>query len=153
LTALETILVERIRDSGPMPFAAFMSLALYHPHHGYYTAGPARVGRHGHFMTSPELDPAFGELWCVAFERVWERCGAPDPFEIVEIGPGEGTFVEAVLGSVKGHFADALTYRLVERSPILRQRQEQLLADFPRVAWSASITEVEPVAHCCVFAN
>ena len=136
-----------------MPFAAFMSLALYHPHHGYYTAGPARVGWRGHFLTSPELDPAFGELWAGAFEEVWNACGRPDRFEVVEVGPGEGAFAASVLGSVSSPFADALAYRLVERSPALRERQQELLGSFPRVEWSPSITEVPTVPHGCVFAN
>ena len=152
-TPLEEILVARIRDSGPMPFAAFMSLALYHPQHGYYTAGPARVGWRGHFLTSPELDPGFGELWARGFADIWHRSGRPDRFEVIEIGPGEGSFAAAVLGSVHGPFADALTYRLVERSPALRERQEVTLRHFPRVEWSPSITEVAPVSHACVFAN
>jgi SAM-dependent MidA family methyltransferase len=152
-TPLEEILVARIRDSGPMPFAAFMSLALYHPQHGYYTAGPARVGWRGHFLTSPELDPGYGELWARGFADVWHRCGEPTSFEVIEIGPGEGTFAAAVLGSVTGRFADALTYRLVERSPALRERQEKALRDFPRVEWSPSITEVATVGHAVVFAN
>ena len=153
MTPLETILIERIRGSGPMPFAAFMSLALYHPQHGYYTAGPARVGWSGHFLTSPELDPAFGELWATAFEEVWDLCGKPAEFQVIEIGPGEGAFAAAVLDSVTGDFAAALGYRLVERSPLLRTRQERLLAPFGRVRWSPSITEVDRVAYGCVFAN
>lgn len=152
-TPLEEILVARIRDSGPMPFAAFMALALYHPQHGYYTAGPARVGWRGHYLTSPELDPGYGQLWARGFADVWNRCGRPDRFEVIEIGPGEGSFAAAVLESVDGRFADALTYRLVERSPALRERQERTLRDFPRVEWSPSITDVTPVSHACVFAN
>lgn len=136
-----------------MPFAAFMSLALYHPQHGYYTAGPARVGWRGHFVTSPELDPAFGHLWSRAFEEVWTACGAPETFEVVEVGPGEGTFAASVLHAVRAPFSEALGYRLVERSPALRDRQERILERFPRVRWSASITEVDPVPHGCVFAN
>lgn len=153
MTPLEEILIERIRTSGPMPFAAYMSLALYHAQHGYYTAGPARVGWGGHFVTSPELDPAFGRLWARGFAEVWRRCGQPERFEVIEIGPGEGSFAAAVLGSVDGDFADAVTYRLVERSPALRARQEAALRGFPRVVWSPSITEVAPVEYGCVFAN
>lgn len=136
-----------------MPFAAFMSLALYHPQHGYYTGGPQRVGWRGHFLTSPELDPAFGELWTEAFEQVWTSCGCPSAFEIIEIGPGEGAFAASVLEHVQGDFAEALTYRLVERSSSLRVRQEQRLGDRARVQWSASITEVPRVENGCVFAN
>lgn len=153
MTPLEEVLVARIRDQGPMPFAAFMSLALYHPQHGYYTAGPARVGWRGHFLTSPELDPAFGRLWARAFEEIWAGCGAPERFEVVEVGPGEGSFAEAVLDAVDASFSEALTYTLVERSPALRERQAERLERFPAVTWSPSITEVGSAAHGCVFAN
>lgn len=136
-----------------MPFAAFMSTALYHPRLGYYTAGPHRVGWRGHFVTSPELDPAFGHLWSRAFEKMWRACQTPDAFEIIEIGPGEGTFAAAVLDAVSDDFGNAVRYTLVERSPALRERQETTLADNDRVGWAASVTEVQPAAHGCVFAN
>src|SRR5918999_489992 len=91
---------ERIRAHGPMPFAAYMSHVLYHPRHGYYAAGPERSGWRGHFLTSPELDPSFGALWAHAFEEIWDACGRPPEFTIVEIGPGEAGFARGVLGAV-----------------------------------------------------
>lgn len=150
--SLEAILVARIRERGPMPFAAFMQLALYHPTHGYYRSG-ARTGRVGHFMTSPELDPAFGALWARGFERVWMAAGKPDEFHVVEIGPGEGGLTRAVLSTTGGRFGDALRFALVERGRSNRERQEGSLADDPRVTWHASLAEVPPVVHGCVFAN
>ena len=51
----------RIAASGPMTFAEFMEVALYHPQGGYYT-GPERVGASGDFYTSPSVHPAFGAL-------------------------------------------------------------------------------------------
>ena len=150
---LEAILVERIERTGPMPFAAFMSIALYDRRHGYYSSPRPRVGWGGHFVTSPEIDPAFGTLWSRGFEEVWRKCGEPAQFEVVEVGPGEGTFAASVLRSSSGDFAEALTYRLVERSPDARDRQRALLADFPRIEWCDSVTEIPALAHGCVFAN
>lgn len=152
MTELERILHERIERDGPLPFGAFMQLALYHPRFGYYSGGRERSGWRGHFLTSPELDPAYGELWGRAFEKVWAACGSPEPFEVVEVGPGEGGFAEAVLSSVSGSFAAALRYRLVERVPSLQERQAARLAAF-EVSWSASIAEVPRVASGVVYAN
>lgn len=146
-------IVRRIRAHGPMPFAAYMQLALYDPRHGYYSGGEVRTGWQGHFVTSPELDPAFGGLWAKAFEQVWERSGKPERFEIVEIGPGEGGFARAVLEHVGGEFLDALTYRLVERVPEVRARQENALAGQWDLAWSDSVTALPEIPHGCVFAN
>jgi SAM-dependent MidA family methyltransferase len=152
VTPLEKIIHERIRRHGPMPFAAYMSLALYHPRHGYYTGGPERSGWRGHYLTSPELDSGFGELWRRGFEQLWDACDRPSGFEIVEIGPGEGAFAAAVLGSSDGGFGTALTYRLVERSPALEERQRALVRD-ARAVWSPSVTELPAIEHGVVFAN
>ena len=116
--------LEVIRREGPITFARFMTMALYQPGSGYYAAGPERSGWGGHYLTSPELDPAFGELWAHAFEQVWDQLGRPDRFDVIEIGPGEGGFSEAVLRSVAGTpFGSALSYQLVEPQPALEERQ------------------------------
>lgn len=152
MTDLERILHERISRDGPLPFGAFMQLALYHPRLGYYSRGRERTGWRGHFLTSPELDPAYGELWARAFAKVWFACGSPPSFEVVEVGPGEGGFAHAVLSSAGGAFAAALRYRLVERVPAVAERQRERLSAF-EVSWSASITEVPAAEHGVVFAN
>lgn len=152
MTPLQKEIVERIRRSGPLPFAAYMQIALYDTPHGYYSSGAQRTGWRGHFITSPELDPSFGVLWARAFRDVWVACGSPDRFEVVEIGPGEGGFARAVLGSVDDDFRAVLTYRLVERVSVVRDRQRALVDGFP-VEWSKSITELPSIDVGCIFAN
>ena len=152
MTELERLVHERIRKSGPLPFAAFMQLALYDPRAGYYAGGGRRSGWGGHFLTSPELDPAYGLLWGRAFEGVWEECGRPNEFAVIEVGPGEGGFAEAVLMSAEGRFAEALRYTLVERIPAVEERQRARLAG--RAAnWARSTAEVPIAPHGVVFAN
>lgn len=130
-----------------------MQIALYDSQYGYYSSGARRTGWRGHFITSPELDPSFGELWSNAFREVWVSCGCPPDFEIVEIGPGEGGFAHAVLEAIDEDFAAAVTYRLVERVPMVRERQRERLGDRRGVVWSESITELPDISHGCVFAN
>jgi SAM-dependent MidA family methyltransferase len=151
--SLEATIVEEVRAGGPLSFARYMELALYHPSCGYYTAGPDRVGWKGHFVTSPVLDPAFGELWAEGFRRVWTACGCPSDFEIVEIGPGDGSFAASVLDRVPGDLAAALTYRLVDISPRLRGSQHYNVGDRTGVLWHRSLEEVPRIAAGCVFAN
>lgn len=152
-TPLVGFLHERIAERGPLPFAAYMAHVLYHPRHGYYSSGPERSGWRGHFLTSPELDPAFGELWSNGFEQLWESCGRPADFTVIEVGPGEGGFARAALAAANKDFRSALNYRLVERIPNLERRQRERLADFERVEWSRSITECPPAPAGVVFAN
>jgi SAM-dependent MidA family methyltransferase len=153
VTQLEKAIEAEIASSGPLSFERFMELALYHPAHGYYAAGARRTGWGGHFLTSPELDPAFGAVWARGFEHLWRQCGRPKRFELIELGPGEGGFAASVLESVSGAFARALHITLLERVPALRTRQEAVLKGCPRVSWSRSLRELEPAAAGCLFAN
>jgi SAM-dependent MidA family methyltransferase len=148
---LEILLRERL-SHGPMTFAEYQEAALYHPDLGYY-ARSQRSGWRGHFLTSAELDPLFGALWAVGFRRSWESLGRPASFELIEVGPGEGGFANSILSVVKGAFADALTYRLVEPIPALVERQMSLLSTYDNAIWSSSIDELMPVAHGAVIAN
>ncbi|MEA2434416.1 MAG: hypothetical protein QOG54_1873 [Actinomycetota bacterium] len=136
-----------------MPFAAFMSLALYDPKHGYYAAGATRTGWRGHFLTSSELDPSFGELWAAGFVELWVASGRPDPFHVIEIGPAEGGFARAVLDASEGQFAKSLRYHLVERVSGVAERQQARLEGDARAAWHSSIVDVPELGDGCVFAN
>lgn len=150
---LQPYLVERIRRHGPMPFAAYMQMALYHPQHGYYAGGGIRTGWNGHFVTSAELDPGFGRLWTTAFEEIWELAGRPARFDLIEIGPGEGGFAQAVLEAATGDFAHALRLRLIERTPDNEARQRELLKPFSNVTWHRSLAEAPRGEAGCLFAN
>jgi SAM-dependent MidA family methyltransferase len=151
--SLEEAIAGEIHGEGPISFGRFMHLALYHPEGGYYASAPDRVGWEGHFLTSPVLDPAFGELWAEGFRRVWVACGRPSYFEIIEVGPGDGSFAASVLLSIPDDFGSVLTYRLVERNPPSRRRQQLLLEGETRTAWSSSLDDVPPPGAGCVFAN
>ena len=152
MTELQHILVERIRRTGPMPFAAFMRFALYDPSHGYYSRSPRTTWR-GDFVTSPEIDPAFGALWAEAFTAVWRAAGEPEAFTIAEIGPGEGGFAKAALDALPDDLARTVTYVLVERMPDVRDRQAAVLDAHPAVRWVPSVVDLEPIDAGLVFAN
>ena len=136
-----------------MPFAAYMQLALYHPTHGYYAAARPRTGFAGHFVTAAEMGPAFGALWARALAHVWDACGRPPRFDLVEIGPGEAGLAQALLSSAQGHFARALRYHLVERNRAAEERQRAALARWTETQWHPAIDDVERFECGCVFAN
>lgn len=108
-----------------------MRLALTEPGIGYYaTRDP--LGAAGDFITAPEISQMFGEmigLWCV---DLWERWGAPDPFLLIEAGPGRGTLMADALRAarVRPAFLQAMRLHLVEISAPLRAEQARRLGGF-----------------------
>jgi SAM-dependent MidA family methyltransferase len=120
-TPLEQALIGEIRAKGPMGFDQVVDRALYDPHHGFYARG-GRAGRHGDFLTSPEVGPLFGAVVARALDRWWTELGSPDPFTVVEAGAGVGTLARAVLAAEPA-CSPALRYVLVERADALRARQ------------------------------
>lgn len=121
----------RISEAGPLSVADFMRLALSEPGIGYYaTRDP--LGASGDFVTAPEISQMFGEmigLWCV---DLWEKFGGPDPFLLVELGPGRGTLMADALRAarVRPEFLRAMRLHLVEISRPLRAQQAQRLSTF-----------------------
>lgn len=138
---LAEIIRTAIATRGPLPFRDFMDLALYHPAHGYYTSGRARIGRKGDFFTNVSVGPLFGRLLALEFARVWEQLGRPEPFTLVEQGAHGGELHADVLNGLRelapACFA-ATRSILVEPSPTLGDLQRQHLAEFP-VEWCASL--------------
>ena len=131
VTPVHDELKQRVAAQGPLDVAAFMQLALAEPGIGYYaTRDP--LGARGDFVTAPEISQMFGELvglWCV---DTWERLGQPDPFLLVELGPGRGTLMADALRAarVRPEFGQAMRLHLVEISAPLRALQAQQLGAF-----------------------
>ena len=84
-------------SGGAITFARFMTLALGHPDHGYYSRADLAWGRDGDFETSPEVHPIFGYLWARQIEDCWERLGRPATYDLVEVGAGSGAWSAAIL--------------------------------------------------------
>ena len=147
-TPLSRILAERVQRDGPISFADWMDVCLYHPQHGYYRRGQPTVGRDGDFLTSPEVHPIFGAaIGHVAIE-LWRRCGEPRPFEIAEVGPGTGSLAEALLRQLHAaepRLADAARYTLVEPDSVSAQRQCARLRSLhspQQTRWISSVDEL-----------
>lgn len=141
--ALIRLIRAEIKTRGPISFADFMRLALYHREHGYYSSGHCAIGRKGDFFTNVSVGPLFGELLTAQFAEIWERLGEIDDFVIVEQGAHDGRFARDVLEFAQKHapqFFAALRYRIVEPFPILQQRQSRTLHVFrDKIEWCDSL--------------
>jgi SAM-dependent MidA family methyltransferase len=156
-------ILDEIESAGPMPFSRFMELALYHPEVGYYTRGLGG-GNGRDYVTSSGLHRAYGALMARQAAEMWTLAGAPERFEFVEFGPGEGRFAADFLAEAarRPGFARALRYVMVETSPALRARQATRLgwlqacaaAPVIETVWrSLEECEATGVECGCLFAN
>jgi SAM-dependent MidA family methyltransferase len=154
VTPLEIEIGRIIAVDGPISIARYMALALTHPAHGYYaTRDP--FGARGDFVTAPEISQMFGELLGLWAAAVWQRMGAPTQVNLVELGPGRGTLMTDALRAlvVVPAFRAALHVRMVEASPLLREKQQEVLGGLGiPMTWHKDMAEV-PGGPLIVLAN
>jgi SAM-dependent MidA family methyltransferase len=155
---LQSEILGEIAASGPIPFARFMDLCLYHPRHGYYTRGVGGGGGRD-YVTSSGLHPAYGILVAQQAEEMWRRLERPERFLFAEFGPGEAQFAADFLAAAgaRQEFAAALRYVLIERSETLRERQRRRLMGREgrsQVLWAGEedLHALRPISGC-LFAN
>ena len=98
---LVAAIASEISRVGAIPFARFMELALYHPQFGYYMRasdpGTERIGWNGDFYTSSDVHPILGQALARQAIQVDALLGHPEPFTIVEMGPGKGLLAKHVI--------------------------------------------------------
>ena len=156
------LIAQRIRDRGPITVAEFMSIALYHPEHGYYSGAAHRTGRAGDFFTSVDVGPLFGRLLARQFAEMWQVLEAPGgdmPLEpgidLVEVAAANGQLALDVLSAAAEEspaFYAATRLHLVETSPAARAAQPATLGPHaPRLASSSA--KLPNDIHGVVYAN
>ena len=156
--ALREVIRERIRTEGPLPFAFYAELALYHPDLGYYARADRRSGRAGDYFTSVDLGPLFGSLLARQLAEMWRLlpCRPADGrFDLVEAAAGNGRLARDVLDAAVADdpaFYDAIDLHLVERSRAARGAQAAVLG--PHAAKVASSgPDIPSGIRGVIFAN
>jgi SAM-dependent MidA family methyltransferase len=116
---------------GWLPFSEFMEAALYEPGLGYYMIERPIFGAAGDFVTAPEMSPLFAA--CLA-NGVASLLGATEGGDIVELGAGSGVMAAQLFAALErsGRLLDR--YRIVEPSPVLTERQQRLVSNWPGMA-------------------
>lgn len=149
---LSDIIIQKIKQDGPISFCDFMDMALYYPGCGYYNREGTKIGRSGDFYTSSNLTPVFGELLAKQIEEIWRIMGKKE-FTVVEMGAGMGLLSQDVIGylSTNKELHDNLDYCIVEKSLSMQKEQKKRLAD-KNVRWYDSINDLKEV-NGCIFSN
>ena len=157
---LRDLIRQRIRSAGPMRFAEYMELALYHPELGYYARSDQRSGRAGDFFTSVDVGPLYGELLSAQFAQMGEIL-RPGPaaksgtIDLVEAAAGNGRLSRDILNAARHSFPAfyrALRLTLVERSETARATHDTTLRDHQSKREPSTATLPAPITGI-VFAN
>lgn len=142
-------LVERIRTviagaGGWIDFARYMTLALYEPGLGYYSAGTAKFGAAGDFVTAPEAAPVFSRCVAVQCGQVLQALG--EGAVLLELGAGSGAMAATLLAELEARGQLPAEYWILDLSADLRERQRATLAAvvphlLDRVRWLDGLPE------------
>jgi|SRR5579875_2062776 len=122
---------------GSLPWERYMEIALYDPEGGFYQRQESPFGKPGDFYTAAHLGPAFGRTiarWVLFIDA---QLGHPDPFHVVELGPGDGSLAGEVAGEIarRSSTPERFEYVLIERSATLRSRAVER-------GWPAAATRI-----------
>jgi SAM-dependent MidA family methyltransferase len=151
------VIREAIAQSGAIPFARFMELALYHPEHGYYERPRRPLGRAGDYYTSVSVGSLFGELLAFAFAQ-WSAERRAEPLQLVEAGAHDGQLAADILAWLRGQrpgLFGRTQYWILEPSANRRAWQAETLAGWAGVVRWASAWQAFPPGKVkgIIFAN
>lgn len=142
---------KKVQENGKISFADYMQMALYEPHYGYYSTKIDILGKHGDFVTAPELSSLFGYTLAKQAIEIMQYT-AP---AILELGAGTGRLCVDILSHLKRQEQLPEVYYILEVSEGLKNLQRETIAqDIPelldRVIW---LTQWPQHFSGVVFAN
>lgn len=101
-----------------------MERVLYEPELGYYNNGSVKFGPRGDFVTAPELSPVLAGALAARLADVLRPLDDP---VVLEVGAGTGRLTVDLARALRALGIRA-RYRILDRSPELRNRQRQRCA-------------------------
>lgn len=154
-------IIKYIKRNGPVTFARYMEMALYHPEEGYYMRDGEKIGAGGDFYTSPDVSSLFGRALADQLVEMWKAAGRPFRWVVLEQGAGKGSLARDMLEYIAvrhNDFNSALSYLIIEKSPFMRRLQERNLsgAGCPGggVEWLNGLEEIgRGQLSGCIFSN
>jgi len=131
------LIIDEIEHKGPISFSHYWQRAMFEPGLGYYSAGLAKIGQAGDFVTAPELGQVFGTCLANQLAEMMTHLTMPS---LMELGAGTGALAATILNRLSELDTLPEAYLILEVSADLRQRQEQFLRQhcpefLPIVQW------------------
>jgi len=138
---ISLIKTEIDNNDGAISFKRYMDLALYAPGLGYYTAGSAKLGEEGDFITAPEISPLFSQSLANSILPALDKEQI-----ILEVGAGRGRMAADILVYLQQRNKLPKEYWILELSADLRERQKKTIVDtvpefLEKVKWLDALPE------------
>ena len=126
-----------------LPVDKFFQNVLYDSKIGYYTTKQP-FGKNGDFITAPKISNLFSEMIGIWLISTWQICGKPKNFNIIELGPGDGSLVENLLKVFKNfpEFEKSSKIYLYETSNYLKNLQKKNIQT-KKVKWINNFNDIK----------
>ena len=130
------------KKSKVLPVDKFFKNVLYDKKVGYYNTR-IPFGKKGDFITAPKVTSLFSEIIAIWMIACWETFGKPKDFNIVELGPGDGSLASILLKSFKRfpEFNSIKKLFLFEESSFLKKIQKKRIIN-KDVKWINNFNEI-----------
>ena len=131
------------KNSKTLPVDKFFNNVLYDKKYGYYNS-KIPFGKQGDFTTSPKISSLYSEMIAIWMISTWEKLGKPKNFNIVELGPGDGSLVKVLLNVFKKFpsFYNSKKLFLFEKSKFLTKLQREKI-DNTQVKWIKNFNNIK----------
>ena len=123
------------KKSKVLPVDVFFQNVLYDNKIGYYSTKQP-FGEKGDFITSPKISNLFSEIIGIWIISTWQIFGKPKNFNIVELGPGDGSLTKVLLKVFEKfpEFKSSSNIHLYETSNYLKNLQKKNIQN-KKVKW------------------
>ena len=126
-----------------LPVDKFIENVLYDKKVGYYSS-KIPFGKTGDFITAPGISNLFSEIIGIWLITTWNTLGRPQKFNIVELGPGDGSLTKILLKTFQQFpaFNKAANIFLYEKSNLLKNLQKKNINNL-KVKWIKNFTSIK----------
>jgi NADH dehydrogenase [ubiquinone] 1 alpha subcomplex assembly factor 7 len=129
--------------SKAIPVDKFIENVLYNKKVGYYSS-KIPFGKKGDFLTAPGISNLFSEIIGIWFVSTWDTLGRPKKFNIVELGPGDGSLTKILIKTFEQFpiFNKATNIFLYEKSNLLQKLQKKNINNL-KVKWIKNFNNIK----------
>ena len=120
----------------------FIENVLFDKKFGYYST-KLPFGKSGDFLTAPGISSLFSEIIGIWLVSTWITFGKPTRFNIVELGPGDGSLAKVLIKTFEKfpQFNKALKIFLYEKSIYLKKLQKKNIKS-KKVKWIHNFKDI-----------